>query len=69
MQDTVGNITTGTTATYLYDNELPTATDDANSTTGRIDVTVIITAVDTGVGLSGILYCIDTVGSCTPNIS
>lgn len=69
MQDTVGNITTGNIETYLYDDAIPTATDDANSTTGRIDVTVIITAVDTGVGISGTLYCIDTAGSCTPNIS
>ena len=64
-----GNITTGNTGIYLYDATEPTATDDANSTTGRIDVTVIITAVDTGVGISGTLYCVDTVGSCTPNIS
>ena len=67
VQDIAGNINTWGIKTYIYDITPPTTTDNANSTTGRIDVTVILSPIDIWVGISGTLYCIDTWGICTPN--
>lgn len=66
IQDIAGNLTTGTARNYLYDNTAPTTTDNANSTTGAIDVTITLTPVDTGINSITTYYCVDTAGICTP---
>ena len=69
VQDLANNLNTWGITSYIYDNTAPTTTDNANSTTGKIDVTITLTAADTGVGVSWTRYCVDTWGTCTPAIS
>ncbi len=69
VRDLAGNLTTGGITTYNYDSTAPITTDNANSTTGATDVTVILSPIDTGVGLSWTRYCVDTWWTCTPTLS
>jgi len=68
VEDGVGNLTTWNVWSYIYDNTQPNTTNNANSTTGNSDVTVILNPTDTWVWVSGTYYCIDNNGTCTPNI-
>ncbi len=67
VQDIAGNLNTWGISTYIYDITPPITSDNANATTGKVDVTVILTPTDLWVGTSWTLYCVDTTNTCTPN--
>ncbi len=69
VRDIANNLNTGWTQLYTYDATAPITTDDANSITGNVDVTVTLSPIDVGVGLSWTHYCIDTWWTCTPTLS
>lgn len=67
VQDIASNLNTWGISTYIYDITPPITSDNANTTTGRVDVTVILTPTDWWIGTSWTLYCVDTTNTCTPN--
>jgi autotransporter-associated beta strand protein len=73
-QDTAGNTQTTVSKTIKIDKQAPVTTADAGtytfSDTATGDVLVSLTCTDgSGSGCGVTLYCIDTLDSCTPNLT